>query len=176
MAVNSWLRLGEILGLRWKESVDLERGVLRIADTKNGEVKTLPMNTTVKQTLMRVRRKQDSPYVFCGKDGRAYRDIRKSFFTAIKKTGIINFHFHDLRHTYASQLVMSGIDINTTRELLGHKDLRMTLRYAHLSADYKKRAVEILGSKIDPNLAQRPIPEIADKLSFSQLIENTNLV
>jgi len=174
LALNTGMRRGEVLGLKWTD-IDFQREIIRIANTKNGEVKVLPMNATVKQTLMRVRRNQNSPYVFCGKDGQPYHDIRKSFFTAIQKTGIINFHFHDLRHTYASQLVMSGIDINTTRELLGHKDLRMTLRYAHLSADYKKRAVEILGSKIDPNLTQKPFSEIPDKFSFSELIENTNV-
>ncbi|PIQ86080.1 MAG: hypothetical protein COV73_05095, partial [Candidatus Omnitrophica bacterium CG11_big_fil_rev_8_21_14_0_20_43_6] len=75
--------------------------------------------------------------------------LRKSFFTALRKSDIINFRFHGLRHTYASQLVMSGVDINTTRELLGHKDIRMTLRYSHLSPDHKKRAVESLSRRLD---------------------------
>ena len=62
----------------------------------------------------------------------------------MKKSGILNFRFHDLRHTFASQLVMVGIYINTVRELLGYRDIRMTLRYSHLSQDYKRRAIEIL--------------------------------
>ncbi|MBU0759289.1 MAG: site-specific integrase [Candidatus Omnitrophica bacterium] len=68
------------------------------------------------------------------KNGNPFGNIRKSFFTALRKSGIINFRFHDLRHTFASHLVMSGVDLNTVRELMGHKSLEMTLRYAHLSA------------------------------------------
>jgi site-specific recombinase XerD len=62
----------------------------------------------------------------------------------VKKSDIIDFHFHDLRHTFASQLVMAGVDLNTVRELLGHKSIEMTLRYSHLSPDHKKRAVDVL--------------------------------
>jgi len=66
---------------------------------------------------------------------------------------------------------MSGVDINTVRELLGHKDIRMTLRYSHLSQDYKRRAVEILGSQVGTNWAHKPILEKPEKLDTSQLLE-----
>jgi integrase len=105
------------------------------------------MNQTVKDLLISVMKHPKSPYVFCGEDGLPY-NYRKSFETALKNSGILNFLFHDLRHTFASHLVMSGVDLNTVRELLGHKSLEMTLRYSHLSPDHKRRAVELLNSRM----------------------------
>ena len=84
------------------------------------------------------------PYVFCKAKGEPFKDVNSSFATALKKSGIPHFRYHDLRHTFASWLVMKGVDIRTVQELLGHKDLRMTMRYAHLAPDHMKRAVEIL--------------------------------
>ncbi|MBL7130804.1 MAG: site-specific integrase [Candidatus Omnitrophica bacterium] len=110
-------------------------------DTKNGEKREIPMNEQVKTALIRTRKHPESPYVFCSKDGEPFYNVRKSLFTALKKAGIIN---HDLRHTFASHLVIAGVDLNTARELTGHKSLEMTLRYSHLSPDRKKRAVDIL--------------------------------
>jgi Site-specific recombinase XerD len=148
LALNTGMRRGEILGLKWHD-IDFRRGIIYLLDTKNGEKREIPMNEQVKTALIRTNKHPDSPHIFCRADGKPYRDIRKSFFTALKKAGIINFRFHDLRHTFASQLVMSGVDLNTVRELLGHKSLKMTLRYSHLSPDHKKRAVDILGRRMD---------------------------
>ena len=107
------------------------------------------MNPLVRRTLIAVRKHPDSPYVFCNANGENYANVRKSFFTALKKSGIIKFRFHDLRHTFASHLVMSGVDLTTVRELLGHKSLEMTLRYSHLSPDHKQRAVANLSRQMD---------------------------
>ncbi|MBF0595473.1 MAG: tyrosine-type recombinase/integrase [Candidatus Omnitrophica bacterium] len=68
--------------------------------------------------------------------------FRKSFATALRKSGIINFLFHDLRHFFVSKLVMAGVDLNTVRELMGHQDITMTLRYSHLAPSHKQRAVD----------------------------------
>ena len=78
------------------------------------------------------------------KQGSQVNDVKKSFKTALKKAGIEDFRFHDLRHTFASHLIMAGVDLTTVRELMGHKDIRMTLRYSHLSPDHKKRGVDML--------------------------------
>lgn len=148
VALHTGMRKSEILGLKWHD-IDIKRNVIHLYNTKNGEKREVPMNEIVQKTIIGVLKNPESQYVFCNKDGKPYGHVRKSFFTALKKVGIINFRFHDLRHTFASQLVMSGVDLNTVRELLGHKSIEMTLRYSHLSPDHKKRAVDILGKRMD---------------------------
>ncbi len=148
IALNTGMRRGEILNLKWHD-IDFKKGIIYLLHTKNNEKREIPINDAVMAALIKVRKHPDSPYIFCGNDGKPFHDTRTSFFTALKKSGIINFRFHDLRHTFASQLVMSGVDLNTVRELLGHKSLEMTLRYSHLSPDHKKRAVDILGKRMD---------------------------
>ncbi len=82
--------------------------------------------------------------MFTGKTGKQLADIKKGFHTALRKAGISDFRFHDLRHTFASQLVTAGIDLTSIKELLGHKSLTMTMRYAHLAPGHKRKAVNTL--------------------------------
>jgi len=159
VALNTGMRRGEILGLRWRD-LDIKRSVIYLHNTKNGEKRELPINEQVKTELIRVRKNPLSEYIFCKQDGSHMGDIKKSFLTALRKSGIKDFHFHDLRHTFASQLVMSGADLNTTRELLGHKSIQMTLRYSHLSPNHKQRAVDILGRRIATVLPPEQLPTI----------------
>jgi len=170
VALFTGMRRSEILNLKWRD-IDFKRGIIYLLDTKNGTKREVYMNELVGKILIKVRKHPDSSYIFCNKSGNPYHDIRKSFFTALRKSDIINFRFHDLRHTFASQLVMAGVDINTTRELLGHKDIRMTLRYAHLSPDHKKRAVDILGKRMDTIWTPEKILQQAEKEQVSQLLE-----
>ena len=111
-------------------------------DTKNGDKREIPINRKLKETLSAIER--NGQYVFSKANGMSYKDTRNGLTTAMKACGIENFRFHDLRHTFASHLVMAGIDLNTVRELLGHKSLTMTFRYALLSPEHKRKAVEAL--------------------------------
>jgi site-specific recombinase XerD len=129
------------------------------------------MNEQVKTALIRVRKHPESAYIFCNNKGVPVHDIRKSYSTALEKSGITNFRFHDLRHTFASRLVMAGVDLNTVRELLGHKDMTMTLRYAHLAQSHKQRAVDLLGKKVDTFWTLSPKSDIEEKVKVSQVIE-----
>ena len=178
VALHSGMRKGEILKLKWRD-IDIKRNIIHLLDTKNGEKREVPMNRLAQKTIIGVLKHPDSQYIFCDKDGKPYGDIKKSFFTAINNSGIVDFHFHDLRHTFASQLVMSGVDLNTVRELLGHKSLEMTLRYSHLSPDHKKRAVDVLeqnlhklGSQTAGNLQEIVSFENRRFFTLSELIDN----
>ncbi len=175
VALNTGLRKGEILSLKWKD-LDFKLDVIYIRQSKSGEKREVPMNALVRKTLIAVRKHPDSPYVFCNANGEPYANVRKSFFTAIKKSGIIDFHFHDLRHTFASHLVMNGVDLNTVRELLGHKTLEMTLRYSHLSPDHKHRAVANLSRQMDTFWTPERTKENEEVFDFSQLFDNKVVV
>jgi integrase len=155
-AINTGCRRGEILGLTW-DRTDLTHGFIHLDDTKSGKRREVPINGDLRAVLEEKIKKRGSPYVFVnpaaaidanGKlhNGGRYCDIKKSFATACQKAGISDFHFHDLRHTFASQLVMNGVDITTVSKLLGHANLTMTLRYAHLAPNHLQKAVDVLSN------------------------------
>lgn len=184
-ALNTGLRKGNILGLQWDKHIDLRHGFILLDRTKNGERLETPINDTLRAALQGLTRRLDVPYVFFDSaTGKPFKDVKKSFHTALKNAevekctkcdyqkakektkrnmeycphcnselvthkGITNFHFHDLRHTFASQLVMAGVDLTTIKELLGHKDIKMTLRYAHLAPAHKVEAVKKIGTLFD---------------------------
>ena len=106
---------------------------------------SIPMNDVLTATLQTVKMEiSEGEAVFRTPQGRPYRNFRTAFEQAVQRAGLMDFTFHDLRHTFASRLVMAGIDLPTVKELLGHKSIAMTLRYTHLSIDHKQRAVSAL--------------------------------
>lgn len=153
-AVNTGMRKSEVLSLRW-DNVDLQHGFILLEVTKNGERREIPINETLRQTLLDLTRRLDVPFVFYDPaTGKPYQDVKRSFNTACRRAKIRDFRFHDLRHTFASHLVMARQDLTTVKELLGHKTLTMTLRYAHLAPSHKVKAVEVLDSVLNE---KRPI-------------------
>lgn len=151
-ALNIGMQKTKVLTLK-RDSVDLKHDFIILDKTKNGERREIPINQTVKETLNRIIRRVDLPYVFHDpKTGNCCKDVKTDFNAACRRTGIKDFRLHDLRHTFAPQLVMAGIDLTTIKELLGHKNLTMSLRYAHLAPSHKVKAVGILDSTINENL------------------------
>ena len=150
-ALHTGMRKTEILSLKWKQ-VDMKNGLIHLSDTKSGKRRSVPINETLYITLKSIDRRLDVQYVFFNpKTGKRYADIKKAFNRAREKAGILDYTFHDNRHTFASSLVMAGVDITTVQELLGHKDIKMTLRYSHLAPAHMKKAVNILDSKLKEN-------------------------
>ena len=147
VALHTGMRQGEILNLKW-EHVDLKHGFILLDTTKTGERREIPIDNTLKEMFNEMPRGFESKCVSTGKHGDTYKSVKRSFNTALKKAEISNFRFHDLRHTFASHLVMTGVDLVTVKELLGHKSLTMTLRYAHLSPGHKVKAVEMLDNTL----------------------------
>ncbi len=148
VALNTGMRQGEILNLEWPD-IDFHQELIYINDSKSGEPRKIPMNSITLAALGQRKKGRGSSYVFSNKEGEPFRKVYKGFKAALRRAEISNFTFHDLRHTFASHLVMNGTDLKTVQELLGHKTFKMTLRYAHLSSDHKRNAVDKLATQME---------------------------
>lgn len=177
IALNTGMRRSEIATLKWRD-IDIKEGILTLWDTKNKEKRHVPLNETAINILLKAQSGNKTEFVFVGKDLISHISsvyISHTFRKVVKKAGMPDFRFHDLRHCFASWLVMKGIDLKTVQELLGHKDFRMTLRYSHLSPDHKKMAVQILDKKevsgfpLDTNWSQE---DILANDKMMQMLEN----
>jgi len=148
LALNTGLRRGELFHLRWAD-VDLgaSRLTVRGATAKSHLTRHVPLNRDAVETLRTWRSRRgadDDVYVFPGPQGEPMTTLKTAWLRLAKAARLKHFTFHDLRHTFASKLVMAGVDLNTVRELLGHADIKMTLRYAHLAPEHKQAAVDTL--------------------------------
>jgi site-specific recombinase XerD len=144
VALHTGLRRGEQFALNWN-NVDFNTGIITITQTKSGEARRVPMNGLVAATLRKLPSRMRNEYVFTSKVGTPLNPqnfINRVFGPALRKAGIKDFRWHDLRHTFASRLVMDGVDLRTVQELLGHKTIAMTLRYSHLSPGHLQAGVE----------------------------------
>jgi integrase len=148
LAMNTGLRRGELFNLQW-EDINHNTKFLTVqgATAKSGETRHIPLNSEAVELLKNWKKQnKGQERVFYGKDGTRLDNVKKAWTGIVTNAGIKNFRFHDLRHSFASKLVMKGVSLNTVRELLGHADLKTTLRYAHLAPDHKADAVALLNS------------------------------
>lgn len=150
MAINTGMRKNEILGLTW-DRVCLKAGsvILRSDDTKNARPRVLPLNKEARAAVESRRQWvhkhcRDSRWVFADRSGERVKSIYASWREALEQAGIEDFRIHDLRHTFASWLVMKGISLYVVRDLLGHSSIKMTERYAHLAQSALVQAVAVL--------------------------------
>lgn len=176
-ALNTGMRRKEILTLTWEQ---IRNGLIYLQKTKTDEPREIPVNATLKRLFAEIRKEQgikadDHPvFTFAkgedklkgddpvrGRKGPApvaegILSLKTSFNAAVKRAGIRNFRFHDLRHTFASHMVMRGCSMKELQEILGHKNITMTMRYAHLSQEHKRKAVGLIDGLTCHKMSQEP--------------------
>lgn len=160
LALHTGMRRGEQFSLTW-DSVDLAGARLTVRG-KTGR-RFIPINAAAKAALEQLHaRSKGSAYVCPETKYPSQRDWRRWFENAVEAAGIQNFRWHDLRHSFASRLVMAGVDLRTVQELLGHKSIVMTMRYSHLAPDHLRESIE--------KLVQLPSKQPSDILSPQQKV------
>lgn len=147
LALNTGLRRGELLGLRWG-AVNFDAKLLTVvAETaKSGHTRRVPLNAEAFAVLSAWHGRRGKPgsdvLVFPASHGERMTRIDTAWESLMKAAALKNFRLHDCRHHFASKLVQSGVDLYTVKELLGHSEIAMTERYAHLAPDNLRAAVE----------------------------------
>ncbi len=139
LAMNTGMRRGELTSLTW-DDINLAGKSLTVrgSNAKSGKTRHIPLNAEALDVLKRYQRQHAEGRLF------DLTRVNKSFTAITEKAGIQNFRFHDLRHTFASKLVMAGADLYVVKDLLGHASIAMTERYAHLAPARKAAAVALL--------------------------------
>jgi len=147
VALHTGLRQGEEFRLRW-DDVDFATNIITVSDGKSGDRRHIPMNDTLRECLAALESRLTSSWVFPSTTSATALDpknfLNRVWLPAVKRIQLANFRWHDLRHTFASRLVARGTDILRVKELLGHRTLAMTLRYAHLAPGHLHEAVQRL--------------------------------
>jgi integrase len=151
IALNTGMRQDEILSLKWRD-VDLGRQLLTVVKAKNYHQRTIPLNQSVLEVFKATGKvRHISGLVFASQAGSKLlaSNLRRAFNLSRDKSKIEHVRFHDLRHTFATRLVQRGIDLYVVKELLGHKSIKMTMRYAHHYPESLRHGVDILDESGD---------------------------
>jgi integrase len=149
VALSTGARKSEIMGLTWND-VNLDRGLVTFLDTKNGDIRTVPLVGLALDRMKELSTIQriDTKLCFPRKDGKQPLDIRKAWSRAKADAELEDFNFHDLRHSCASYLAMNGATLAEIAEVLGHKTLQMVMRYAHLSEAHTAGVLKRMTDKV----------------------------
>lgn len=146
VSLNTGMRRGELFDLKWS-AVNFDTKTITASGntTKTSDTRHIPMNTEVFSVLKAWKEKPGkSRYVFPSQQGGRLEGVKTAWIKLLERAKIEGFRWHDMRHDFASRLVMAGVPLNTVRDLLGHADIKMTLRYAHLAPGTKAAAVELI--------------------------------
>jgi len=160
ISLNTGMRRGEVFSMTWEDVDFLERTITITAKTAKGRrEREIPMNATASWVLKtwRDQMRGKTGLVFPGKTGARMDNVDSSWRKVLSKAGLVGFRWHDLRHTFGSQLIRHGVDLETVRDLLGHSDIRTTQIYLHSDKRTKKKAVALLDAA--PEHDQSPVEE-----------------
>jgi site-specific recombinase XerD len=147
LALHTGLRLSEMYGLEWQD-IDLARRLLVVRRGKNGEARYARLNSVAAKALEDMLKRSDGTGpVIRNLAGEPLGGPRYWFEKAIKKAELVDFHWHDLRHTFGSRLTMAGVGLRAVQDALGHKSVAMTVRYSHLAPDFLQDVVDKLVPK-----------------------------
>ncbi|MEK6578988.1 MAG: tyrosine-type recombinase/integrase [Bdellovibrionota bacterium] len=143
LSLNLGTRQGELFHAKWSDVNFGNRTIaIRGQISKSGKTRHIPLNQTALNTFRKWKEvSPESELIFPGRTGDVFNNVKKAWAKLLIDAQVSNFRWHDMRHHFASQLIMRGVDLNTVRELLGHSDIKMTLRYAHLSPRVMAEAV-----------------------------------
>jgi integrase len=145
LSLNTGVRQGELFSLEWASVVEGATITVQSGKSKSRRTRHVPLNKEARETIAHWRDQTgDQGQVFKSDKGRAFDNVRTAWKKLLADASITDFHWHDMRHHFASRLVMAGVPLNTVRELLGHSDIKMTLRYAHLAPGHMREAVELM--------------------------------
>ncbi len=166
--LRTGMRKGELIHLRW-EDLDFENGIIRVGghcdlhgtdDTKTHRQRHLPMDAELSSLIARQPRRADVPYVFATERGTVRNNnLLRELKRHARIAGIDDVTLHTLRHTFASHLVMRGVDLASVKELLGHSTIQMTMCYAHLAEGHLRAAMEkmtVPSFRKGPNISAGP--------------------
>jgi len=151
------MRRGEVLALSWSQ-VDFGRGVIHVTNTKTAHDRTVPLSQPARDLLLSLQKTRKGELVFASKiTGRRVVEIKRAFRAACDDAGIEDFHFHDLRHTFAKRLGDAGHSARTIAALLGHSNTLMTDRYTHATDGAMRAAVECATVKRVTTMSQAEV-------------------
>lgn len=149
IALNTGMRRGEQFSLTWAD-VALDRREIHLSETKNGSSRYVALNSEAMRALRELQAEHErlgipkGSTLFLSRHNKPIAEAREWFLNACKEAKIEGVTWHTLRHTFCSRLVMAGVDLKTVQDLMGHKTIAMTARYAHLSPDHRLHALEKL--------------------------------
>jgi integrase len=161
---NTGLRSGELLALKW-EAINFDNNAVLVKSTKTNYFHSIPINPELRQTLEYLKENYISPtgrveprrpyqieYVFCNLAGRRVKSFKTAFSNATRKAGLTGVSPHTLRHSVASHLIMSGVDIRTIQQTLGHRNISTTQIYTHVTNEHMQEALNKLKWQVKPQL------------------------